>query len=122
MPRRGPGPSPGPSPGPGPSKGRGRGPGPSPGPGPSGAARRGQRRKRRRRIAVAGGALLLVGGSYKKFKSQDVEKVEAHTGQSADDMSEEQLAAAVAELGIEEQPLDESDKALIEQEEAEAEG
>lgn len=84
--------------------------------------RRVMRRRMRRRILI-GGAVLLAGaagyGAY-KLSQKDVDKIEEHTGQSAEELSEEDLVAAMEELGIQSIELDENDQAIIR--DAQAEG
>ncbi|MDX1437061.1 MAG: hypothetical protein R3335_09635 [Anaerolineales bacterium] len=105
---------------------RGRGLGPGPGRGPGRGARRATRRRvrrvrrrtRRRRILVGGAVVLMVGGAYSSYKlsKQDVEQVEQHTGKSAEDLTEEELEAAMDDLGIQDQELTAEDEAAIEAE------
>ena len=98
MPRRGPGPKPGPKPGPNPRRSR----------------RSTRRRRRWRRRIVVGGAVLITGAvASRKFKQQDVEKIEEHTGMSIEDLEENELDQAISELGIQEEPLSESDEAAL---------
>ncbi len=61
-----------------------------------------RRRRRRRRIMLVGG--LVAFGTYKLSK-KDVEKVEAHTGKSAEELTDAEMETAVNDLGIEKQPL-----------------
>ena len=102
MPRRGPGPARGP----GRRRGRRR------------TVRRVRRRTRRRRIIVGGAVVLMVGGAYSSYKlsKQDVEKVEQHTGKSADDLTEAELETAMDDLGIQDMELTAEDEAAIEAE------
>ena len=64
-----------------------------------------RRRRRRRRIILAGG--LIAFGTH-KLRKEDVDKIEEHTGESADDLTDEELEQAMGELGIEDQ--EESDE------------
>lgn len=57
-----------------------------------------RRRRRRRRVVLAGG--LIAVGAYKLGK-KDVEKVEQHTGKSAEELSDEELQQAMDDLNIE---------------------
>jgi hypothetical protein len=60
--------------------------------------------------------LLAVGGAaYGAYKlsQNDADRVEQHTGQSVEDMSEEDLVAAMEELGIQSIDLTDEDKAVI---------
>jgi hypothetical protein len=77
------------------------------------------RRRRRRRILV-GGAVLLAGGyAAYKLTQRDTERVEEYTGKPAEDLTEEELVAAMEQLGIKSIELDEDDQAYINQAEAE---
>ena len=49
-----------------------------------------------------------------KMSKKDAEKIEEHTGKPADDLTDEEVEAAMDELGIEEQELTEEDKAALE--------
>lgn len=74
------------------------------------------RRRRRRRLILGGFAVLAIGGAaYGTFKlaTRDVQKIEQHTGRSADDLTEQELIAAMQELGIEKIDLTDADKAEI---------
>ena len=66
-----------------------------------------RRRRRRRRILLVGG--LLAFGVYKMSK-KDAQRIEEHTGTSPEEMSDEELEKAMAELNIEKQYRDESDQ------------
>ena len=82
--------------------------------GASGAGRmagRRRRRRRRRRLVLAGGAVVWAGH---KLIQKDSQKIEEHTGKPPDELSDEEVEAAMGELGIEEQELTEEDKAAIE--------
>jgi hypothetical protein len=76
------------------------------------------RRRRRRRIV---GVVLLGGliayGAYKLSK-RDVQRVEEHTGKSADELSDEEMGQAMDELGIEKQHVDDDDQAYIDQQQS----
>ena len=74
------------------------------------------RRRRRRRIVVGGFAILAIGGAaYGTFKlaTRDVQKIEQHTGKPADDLTEQELVAAMEDLGIQKIELTDADKAEI---------
>jgi predicted Zn-dependent peptidase len=68
-----------------------------------------RRRRRRRRIGI-----LLVGGlvayGVYKMSKKDAKRIEEHTGTSPEEMSDEELEKAMAELNIEKQYRDESDQ------------
>jgi hypothetical protein len=80
----------------GPRRGRGRAP----------VARAGRRRRRRRRMLVGG---MMAFGAYKMSKSQ-ADQVQQHTGVDPEELTDEELATAQEELGIEKQEVTEADK------------
>ena len=65
-------------------------------------ARRRMRRRRRRRVILVGG-LIAVG--VHKLSSKDVERVEEHTGKTAEDLTDEELEQAMDDLNIEENEM-----------------
>lgn len=71
------------------------------------------RRFRRRRLLVGGFTLLLVGGAAYKLGQSSVQQIEQHTGKPADQLSEQELEAAMDDLGIEEEELNDQDMAAI---------
>jgi len=73
-----------------------------------------RRSRRRRRIILIGGLVAL--GAWKLSK-RDVDRVEEHTGKSADDLSDKELEQAMEDLNIEKQPMDEKDQAYVASEE-----
>lgn len=81
-----------------------------------GVARRRHRRYRRRRILVGGATLLLVGGAAYKLGQNSVKQVEEYTGKPADELSEQELQAAMDELGIESEELTAEDQAALDAE------
>ncbi len=74
-----------------------------------------RRRRRRRRIILLGG--LIAFGAYKMSK-KDADRIEQHTGKSADELTDEQLEQAMDQLGIDKQELDDSDNEYLDQVEA----
>ena len=79
-----------------------------------GGARRGasmamrmRRRRRRRRVLLVGG--LVAFGAYKMSK-KDADRIKEHTGTDPEEMTDEELEKAMAELNIEKQVRDESDQ------------
>lgn len=75
------------------------------------------RRRMRRRIVVAGAVILAIGTSAVKMSPSEVQQVEQYTGMKAEDLSEEQLDAAMNELGIEGQEPNDQEMAMLEAEE-----
>ena len=72
---------------------------------------------RRRRIILTGGLVAIAVGSTAsaiKMKQADAQRIEAHTGKKPEDLTEEQLEAAIDELDIETQELTDADVAAIE--------
>ena len=65
-----------------------------------------RRRRRRRRVILVGG--LVAVGAYKLGK-KDVERVEEHTGKSAEELSDEELDQAMDDLNIQKDEMDDSD-------------
>jgi hypothetical protein len=65
---------------------------------------------------VGGAAVLMIGGAYSSYKlsQQEVQQIEQHTGKSADDLSEQEIEAAMDDLGIQDQELTAADEAAIE--------
>jgi hypothetical protein len=74
-----------------------------------------RRRRRRRRILLVGG--LVAYGVY-KMSTKDAQKIEEHTGVSPEEMTDEELEKAMAELNIEKQYRDDSDQEIYEDEPA----
>jgi hypothetical protein len=62
-------------------------------------------------LVLAGGAVVWAGH---KLSQKNAQKIEEHTGKPADELSDEEVEAAMEELGIEEEELTEEDKAAIE--------
>lgn len=97
--------------------------------GGSRAIRRTVRRARRRRIRMRRRRVLLMGGMVAiavsgtataiKLSQADAERIERHTGRQPEDLSEEQLDQAIAELNIETQELSDTEVAAIEAADAE---
>jgi hypothetical protein len=59
---------------------------------------------------------LLVGGAAYKLGQNSLKQVEEHTGKFADQVSEQELQAAMDELRIEEEEMTAQDQAAIEAE------
>ena len=75
------------------------------------------RRRMRRRMLIAGAVILAIGTSATKMTPNEVQQVEQHTGKKAEDLSEEQLDAAMNDLGIEGQEPTDQEIAMLEAEE-----
>ncbi len=71
-----------------------------------------RRRRRRRMILLVGG--LVAFGAYKMSK-KDAQRIEEHTGTNPEEMTDEELEKAMAELNIEKQYRDESDQEYVEE-------
>lgn len=80
--------------------------------------RRRHRRRRRRRIVLVGGMIALGTAAVYKMSKKDVERVEEHTGKSAEELSDEELQAAIDDLQIQVDEL--SDAEFDEVEKADA--
>jgi hypothetical protein len=61
---------------------------------------------------MVGGAAAAGYGAY-KLSQGDVQQIENHTGKKADDLSEDELNAAMDQLGIETHELTPQDEAAI---------
>ena len=68
---------------------------------------------------MVGGMVLLavVGAAYGavKLTQKDAQRIEEHAGASVEELTEEELVAAMQELGIQSIELDENDQAIIAQ-------
>ena len=85
--------------------------------------RRVMRRRRRRRIMVGGMVVLAASGTAAaiKMSQQDAQRVEQHAGAPVEELNEEELSAAMKDLNIQTQPLDENDQAALAEEESQSE-
>jgi predicted Zn-dependent peptidase len=68
-------------------------------------------------ILLVGGMVALGYAGYKMSK-KDVQRVEEHTGQKAEDLTDEQLEQAMDQLGIEKETM--NDEEFAEAEKADA--
>jgi hypothetical protein len=68
-------------------------------------------------MLVGGAVLIAAGMSAVKMTPNEVQQVEQHTGMKAEDLSEEQLDAAMNDLGIEGQEPNDQEMAMLEAEE-----
>jgi hypothetical protein len=89
------------------------------GPGRGGIMRRRRqmRRRMRRRMMIGGAVILAIGNSATKLTPTEVQQVEQQTGKKAEDLTEEQLEAAMTDLGIEGQEPTDQEVAQLEAEE-----
>ena len=74
------------------------------------------RRRRRRRLLIGGMVVLAVGGAAYgavKLSQQDAQRIEEHAGASVEELSEEELVAAMQDLGIQSAELTADDKAAL---------
>jgi hypothetical protein len=81
-------------------------------------AMRRRRRRRRRRILLVGG-MIAVGYAGYKLSKRDVKRVEEHTGQDADELTDEQLEQAMDQLGIDKETMSDDEWAAAEKADAE---
>ena len=100
---------------------RRRGPGPSPRPMAGRRmtvrmAMRRHRRRRRRRVILVGG-LIAVGAH--KLSKKDVERVEEHTGKTAEELTDEELEQAMDDLNIDAEELSDAEWDEVEKADAE---
>ena len=70
-----------------------------------------RRRRRRRRVILIGGAIAV--GAYALSK-HDTERVEEHTGKSAEELSDEELEQAMDDLNIEGEEMTDEQWAEVE--------
>lgn len=77
--------------------------------------RRVMRRRRRRRIMVGGFVLLAAAGTAAaiKLSKKDADRIQEHTGVAVEELTEDELVAAMQDLGIQSIELDENDEAII---------
>jgi hypothetical protein len=68
----------------------------------------------RRRIIIGGMVVLGVGYGAYKLSKKDVEQIEKQTGKEAEQLSEEELKKAMADLGIESQEVTDQEMAQLE--------
>jgi hypothetical protein len=84
--------------------------------------RRAMRRRMRRRVII-GGALLVGGAAAMvKLSHEDAQKIQQTTGKAPEDMDEAELQAAMAQAGVQGQPITAEDQAAMAQAEADDPG
>ncbi len=81
-------------------------------------ARRRMRRRRRRRVILVGG---LVAVGVHKLTKKDVERVEEHTGKTAEELTDEELDQAMDDLNIEKQEMTDEEWEQVEKADSEDE-
>ena len=59
-----------------------------------------RRRRRRRRMILMGGMVALGTAAVYKFSKKDTQRIEEHTGKTAEDLSDEELRQAIEDLQI----------------------
>ena len=73
---------------------------------------------RRRRIVLGKAVIIVVGDAVFKIKSGDVERIDAHTGRRAENLSEDELKEVMRKLGVQQMALEpEDEQAVAEMEE-----
>lgn len=82
--------------------------------------RRTHRRRRRRRIVIGGAVLLAAGGTYAavKLSKKDADRIEQSSGVPPEEMTEEELAQAMRDLGIQSMELTDEDRVAIQRDSA----
>lgn len=70
-------------------------------------ARRRRRRVRRRRVMLVGG--LVAFGAY-KMSTRDADRIEEHTGVPPEELEDDELEQAMAELGIPQETVTAEDR------------
>jgi hypothetical protein len=67
---------------------------------------------------VGGAVVLMVGGAYTSYKlsKQNAQQIEQHTDMLPEELTEQELEAAMDDLGIQDQELTPEDEAAIEAE------
>jgi hypothetical protein len=63
------------------------------------------RRRRRRRMLLLVGGMAVLGYAGYKMSQKNVKRVEEHTGEKADELTDEQLEQAMDQLGIEKETM-----------------
>ena len=79
-----------------------------------------RRRRRRRRTILLVGGLAAVGYAGYKMSKKDVQRVEEHTGTSADELTDAQLEQAMDQLGIDKETMSDEEWAEAEKADQEA--
>ena len=74
------------------------------------AMRRMVRRRRRRRLIVGGMLVVGTASAMRKLTQQDADKIQQTTGKKPEDMEPAELDAAMAQAGIQPQPVTAEDQ------------
>ena len=74
------------------------------------AMRRMIRRRRRRRLIIGGMLVVGTSSAMRKMSQQDAEKIQQTTGKSPEDMEPEELDQAMAQAGVQAQPVTAEDQ------------
>jgi hypothetical protein len=74
------------------------------------AMRRMIRRRRRRRLIVGGMLVVGTASAMKKMTQQDADKIKQTTGKNPEDMEPAELDQAMAQAGIQAQPVTAEDQ------------
>jgi hypothetical protein len=74
------------------------------------AMRRMIRRRRRRRLIVGGMLVVGTATAMRKLTHQDAEKIQQTTGKAPEEMEPEELDRAMAQAGIQAQPVTAEDQ------------
>ena len=77
-----------------------------------------RRRRRRRRVILVGGMIAV--GAYALSK-HDTERVEQHTGKSAEELNDEELDQAMNDLNIDKQELTDEEWDYVDEQDPEPE-
>jgi hypothetical protein len=76
------------------------------------------RRRRRRRMLLLVGGMAVLGYAGYKMSKKDVQRVEEHTGEKADELTDEQLEQAMDQLGIDKETMSDEEWAAAEKADA----
>ena len=74
------------------------------------AMRRMVRRRRRRRLIIGGMVVVGTASAMRKLTQHDAEKIQQTTGKSPEEMEPEELDRAMAQAGIQAQPVTAEDQ------------
>ena len=77
------------------------------------AMRRMVRRRRRRRLIVGGMLIIGTASAMRKLTQQDADKIQQTTGKSPEELEPAELDAAMAQAGIQAQPVTAEDQAAM---------